>query len=67
MAVLSTITDEQFYPIWKLTFNGQLKKLYETTTVVDEGQEYHFHEMHFDDFCLMIFEERSDLIDDQQN
>ncbi len=67
MASKIELSEDKFYPIWKFNFYGQLRKLHADTNVVDEGQEHHFYNMPFDDFCLIVFEERQDLIDDTQN
>ena len=61
-----------FFPLWMQNFEGQLKNLH-ATLVLDQMDEYgikttqDFTEMDFIDFCILVYQERPDLIDISQN
>ncbi len=68
--------DGYFFPIWCQNFEGQLKNLHQNLTITEgittsmalkDLNEKNFKEMDFIDFCLLVYQERSDLIDYSQN
>ena len=61
-----------FFPIWMQNFEGQLKKLHreiELDEIDDFGIRYtqDFKDLDFMDFAILVYQERSDLIDYSQN
>ena len=64
--------DTYFFPLWMQNFEGQLKKLHQEL-VVSENEvlgipvDRDFKEMDFIDFCLLVYQERPDLISYDQN
>ena len=64
----ATLQDDVFYPLWAFTFRKQLKELHQGLSVADElGVPCGFEDQPFDDFCLMVYQLRPDLIDYCQN
>ena len=68
------LEDHYFFPIWMQNFEGQLKKLHSELVVTDEDQlglglpvERDFKGLDFMDFAILVYQERSDLIDYSQN
>lgn len=61
------IADTDYFPIWCMNFESQLKELYTSSTVIDEGEAYRFNVMPYTDFCLMVYEENPTLINYHQN
>ncbi len=61
-----------FFPIWVQNFEGQLKALHQDLVVSEDEVlgipvERDFKEMDFMDFCLLVYQERPDLINLSQN
>ncbi len=70
----SILFDGYFFPIWMQNFEGQLKKLHKELVVTDEDQlglglpvDRDFKDLDFMDFAILVYQERSDLIDYSQN
>ncbi len=61
------IAESDYFAIWCMNFEGQLRKLYNNATVIDEGEAYRFTVMPFTDFCLMVYENNPEVIDESQN
>jgi len=62
------LNDADFFSIWCLNFSGQLKKLHEELVVEDEnGEMANFQGMNFEDFCILTYQQRPDLISYTQN
>jgi len=56
------IAESDYFPIWCMNFEGQLKALYQNATVMDEGEEYRFTVMPLMDFCIMMYENNPEAI-----
>lgn len=62
------IKDSFFYSLWAFTFKKQLETLHRELTIQDElGVPSGFEGLGFEDFCLLVYQERPDLIDYCQN
>ena len=62
------LKEHEFYAIWAFNFKSQLRKLHEELVVENEDGSFDdFHGMGFEDFCLLTYTDRPDLIDDLQN
>jgi len=64
--------DAYFFPLWMQNFEGQLNKLHQELVVTEDESlgipiERDFKEMDYMDFCLLVYQTRSDLIDTSQN
>lgn len=61
---MKALLDSHFFPIWCQNFEGQLRKIH--ADFVDEDG-HTFHDLTFTDFCILVYTERPELIDYQQN
>lgn len=62
------LKEADFFGIWVMNFRSQLKDLHQNLEVEEEdGIIHNFKAMDFTDFCLLIYTDRSDLIDIPQN
>jgi hypothetical protein len=66
------LEDHHYFPVWMQNFEGQLKKLHREIELeeIDEfGVKYlqDFKDLEFMDFCILVYQERPDLIDLSQN
>jgi len=64
--------DAYYFPLWMQNFEGQLKHLHDDLVVTEceslgIPMDRDFKEMDFIDFCLLIYQERPDLINYNQN
>jgi len=72
MVTPKLLDDHYFFPIWMQNFEGQLKKLHREIELeeIDEfGVKYtqDFKDLEFMDFAILVYQERPDLIDTNQN
>jgi len=66
------LEDHYYFPIWMQNFEGQLKTLHreiELEEIDEYGVKYlqDFKDLEFMDFCILVYQERPDLIDISQN
>ena len=61
---MKAIAESTMFSIWCMNFEGQLRKIHEDY-VDEEGNT--FHDLPFTDFCILVYTERPELIDNQQN
>jgi len=62
------LREDVHFNIWILNFSGQLRKLHEELVVENEdGSRDGFQGMPFEDFCLLTYTDRPDLISYDQN
>jgi len=47
-----------------MNFEGQLRKIH---AEYEDEDGHNFHDLPFTDFCILVYTERPDLIDVQQN
>lgn len=61
---MKALKECDLFSIWCLNFEGQLRKIHEDYADEDGNT---FHDLPFTDFCLLVYTERPELIDNQQN
>jgi len=60
--------EADFFGIFCFDFAAQLRELHQNLEVEDEdGITRNFREMPYVDFCILIYQQRQDLIDFSQN